>query len=159
MLPDKLVPGLEHYNNSKDLQKLKVFLCHASEDKKKIREIYHRLKNSGFEPWLDEINIHPGLNWDSEIKKAVRSSNVVILCMSKHSINKEGYVQKEIKQILDIADEKPDNTIFIIPLKLEECIIPDRLSQLQFVSYDESGFAKVLQSLIKRKEQIENRRQ
>ncbi len=29
-----------------------IFLCHASEDKPQVREVYQRLKDEGFEPWL-----------------------------------------------------------------------------------------------------------
>jgi len=36
-------------------------------------------------------------------------------------VTKEGYIQKELRRVLDIALEKPEETIFIIPLRLEEC--------------------------------------
>ena len=36
-------------------QKLRVFLCHASQDKPIVRELYQRLNAEGWiEPWLDE---------------------------------------------------------------------------------------------------------
>ena len=38
----------------------RFFLCHASEDTAQVREVYHRLKALGFEPWLDEVDILPG---------------------------------------------------------------------------------------------------
>jgi hypothetical protein len=38
----------------------KIFLCHANEDKPKVREVYRRLKAEGFEPWLDEEDLLPG---------------------------------------------------------------------------------------------------
>ena len=40
----------------------RIFLCHASEDKPQVREVYERLKAQGFEPWLDEVDILPGLD-------------------------------------------------------------------------------------------------
>ena len=33
----------------------KIFLCHASEDKKMVEDTYRRLKGDGFNPWLDAI--------------------------------------------------------------------------------------------------------
>jgi TIR domain len=37
------------------------FLCHASDDKAHVREVYHRLRTGeGFEPWLDEEDLLPG---------------------------------------------------------------------------------------------------
>ncbi len=57
------------------------------------------------------------------------------MCLSKKSVTKSGFVQAEIKYALDVADEQPEGTIFIIPLRLEECTVPDRLSQWQWVDY------------------------
>jgi hypothetical protein len=42
-------------------------------------------------------------------------------------------VQKEIKFALDVADEQPEDTIFLIPLKLEECDVPERLARWHWV--------------------------
>ena len=33
---------------------LRVFLCHASEDKQAAEELYNRLRADGFLPWLDK---------------------------------------------------------------------------------------------------------
>jgi hypothetical protein len=39
----------------------RIFLCHASEDKAHVREVYHRLRAiDGFEPWLDEAPLRKG---------------------------------------------------------------------------------------------------
>ena len=42
----------------------RIFLCHASEDKAQVREVYRQLKALGFEPWLDEVDILAGKNWN-----------------------------------------------------------------------------------------------
>lgn len=39
---------------------LKVFLCHASADKPKVRELYRTLKRRGVQPWLDAEDLIPG---------------------------------------------------------------------------------------------------
>jgi len=37
-------------------RKLRVFLCHASQDKPVVRELYQRLLAEGWiNPWLDEV--------------------------------------------------------------------------------------------------------
>ena len=109
-------------------RRLRVFLCHASADKPAVRGLYQRLSNDGVQPWLDEEDLLPGQNWKQEIVKAVGASDVVIVCLSRHSVNKAGYIQKEIKCALDVADEQLEGTVFLIPLKVEECDIPERLS-------------------------------
>jgi len=40
-------------------------------------------------------------------------------------ITKQGFVQKEIRFALDIADEHPPGRIFIIPVRLVDCDVPD----------------------------------
>ena len=132
--------------SSKD--RLRVFLCHASTDKPRVRELYRRLRADGVAPWLDEEELLPGHDWHHEITAAVRNSHVVIVCLSQTSISKAGYVQKEIRHALDIADEKPDGTIFLIPLKLEECDTPQRLQRWQWVKlFEPEGYDKLLRAL------------
>ncbi|HNQ94251.1 MAG TPA: toll/interleukin-1 receptor domain-containing protein [Anaerolineales bacterium] len=43
-----------------DKRPLKVFLCHASADKPKVRELYRTLKRRGVQPWLDAEDLIPG---------------------------------------------------------------------------------------------------
>jgi hypothetical protein len=136
---------------------LRIFLCHASEDKPSVRQLYHRLSAQGFAPWLDEENVLPGQEWEIEIQNAVRESHVVVVCLSEQSVSKEGYLQKEIRQILDVADEKPEGTIFVIPVKLQECKVPNRLQRWQYVErLDDAGFAKLIRSLDTRASQIKD---
>ena len=131
---------------------LNVFLCHSSRDKPVVRRLYRQLgKEKWIDPWLDEEKLDPGDRWNFEIRRAVRNSDIVIVCISNSSINKEGFIQKEIRFALDVADEKPEGTIFIIPLKLEECTVPDRLSEWQWVNYYEQGaYGRLMRSLRKR---------
>lgn len=114
---------------------LQVFLCHSSDDKPAVRDLYQKLKADGFKPWLDEVDILPGRQWDPEIRKGVQASHVVLVCLSKGSVSKVGYVQKEIKMVLDEADKQPEGSIFLIPFKLEDCKIPERLSPWQGIDY------------------------
>jgi len=132
---------------------LKAFLCHGSEDKSTVRQLYLDLREDGAEPWLDEKNILPGQDWDAEIRNAVRLSDVILVCLSSRSVNKEGYLQKEIRFALDVADEKPEGTIFIIPVKLDPCELPQRLRRWEWVDgLDEVGYSQIIRSLRKRAE-------
>lgn len=127
---------------------LRVFLCHGSEDKPAVRKLYYQLLAAGIEPWLDEENLLPGQDWKYEIAKAVRASEVFLVCLSRKSANKTGFVQKEIKYALDVADEKPEGSIFLIPVRLEECVVPDRLSGKQWLDlFQDKGFDRLIKSL------------
>jgi hypothetical protein len=127
---------------------LRVFLCHAREDKEVVRGLYHRLVEDGFTPWIDAENLLPGQDWEREIRKAVWESEVVLVCLSKRSISKKGFVHKEIKYALDVADQQPEGSIFLIPVRLEETNVPERLSHLHWVNYfDTDGYMQLTKAL------------
>src|SRR5687768_4164314 len=102
-------------------QSLRIFLAHSSADKKAVRELYRKLRDEGFQPWLDEEDLLPGVLWEREINKAVRDTDVILVCLSQASQNKRGYLHKEIRYALDAADEQPEGAVFLIPLRLDEC--------------------------------------
>ena len=113
-------------------RKLRVFLCHASQDKSIVRDLNKKLlAENWIDPWLDEDRLLPGQDWNMEIEKAVESSDAVVFCVSSTSVAKEGYVQRELRQALDIALEKLDGAIFIIPIRLDDCELPRKLKDRQ----------------------------
>lgn len=127
---------------------LRVFLCHATNDKPSVRKLYNRLNNDNVDPWLDEEKLLPGQDWQIEIPQAVRNSDIVIVCLSHHSINKIGYVQKEIVVALDVADEQPEGAIYLIPVRLEKCEVPKRLRRWQWVDlFERGGYDRLMSAL------------
>jgi hypothetical protein len=129
--------------------KPRIFLCHASEDKPKVQELYHQLKAAGYRPWLDKYDLLPGQDWWTEIKKIMDDSyNLVVVCLSPNSTTKRGVVQKEIKRALDVLDEMPEDTIYLIPARLEPCQAPARLSSLHWVDlFEPDGFDNLKRAL------------
>jgi hypothetical protein len=142
--------------NIEDHRELRVFLCHSSDDKPAVRDLYEALSSyKGINPWLDEIDLLPGQDWDLEIRKAVKRADIILVCLSQASVNKKGYIQKEIKYALDVADEQPEGSIFLIPLRLEECVVPDRLTNRQWVDYFKPrGHQQLLSALRSRAKEI-----
>jgi TIR domain len=114
-------------------RQLQVFLSYASSDRKIIQDLAERLRQDGFSPWLDIERLLPGQEWAAQIEEAIRTTNVVIICISQRSITKSGFVQKEIKFALDVAEEQPDGAIFIVPLRIDDCDVPRKLKRLQWV--------------------------
>jgi hypothetical protein len=135
---------------------LKVFLCHASADKPKARELYRYLRRRGIKPWFDEVDLVGGQDWQVEIPKALSTSDAIIICLTKNSVDKEGYIQKEIKFALDKALGMPEGRIFLIPVRFEECDVPFSLSRYQWVDlFDEAGYARMMRALKFRAAQLE----
>jgi hypothetical protein len=146
-------PGIVFRGGESQPQKqaLKAFLCHSSADKPAVKKLYKALKNEGFDPWLDAVNLLPGEDWEAEITAAVKATHVVIVCLSSTSVTKAGFAQKEIKMALDVADQQPKNTIFMIPARLEDCKVPDRLSKWHWVNlFEDDGYKRLVEALNKR---------
>jgi len=120
-------------------KKLTVFLCYASQDRLQVQGLYDSLAHEPWiEPWMDIKKLLPGHEWEYVIRDTVEKADAVIVCLSQNSVTKEGYIHKEIKMIVDMSERKPENTIYIIPLRLDNCELPYRLRKYQFVNYDPS---------------------
>lgn len=134
---------------------LKIFLCHSSGDKPQVKQLHDFLLKNGAAPWLDAEQLLPGQDWNLEINKALDDSDVILLCLSKKSVDKEGYVQREMRIALDRALEMPEGRIFLIPARLEECDLPYRLKSYQWVDlFSENGMEKLIKSLNLRAKQV-----
>lgn len=137
---------------------LRVFLCHAKEDKPTVREVHQQLNAEGWiDSWLDEERILLGQDWDLKIQKELEVADAVIVFISDTAMKKEGYVQKELRLIYDISLYKPEDTIFIIPLRLEDCQPPLRFRLWQWGDYfgekKEITYHNLIQSLKQRYQQ------
>jgi pimeloyl-ACP methyl ester carboxylesterase len=140
-------------------RKLSVFLCHASQDKPLVRELYQRLKTEGWiNPWLDEEKLIPGVNWKREIEIAIESADSVLIFLSTSSVSKESFIQREIKYAWDLSLEKPDGVIFITPLRLDDCQVPRQIKdKYHYADYfgleRDKNYERLLDSLKRRHEQ------
>jgi TIR domain len=131
--------------------KLIPFLCYAKENQAVVREFGLKLKSEGWiDPWFDEDDILPGQVWQESVITAVMQSHAVIIFLSKIAVASEGFFQREVKLALDTAAEKPEGTIFIIPIRIDICDVPDMLGKYQYVDYfgDEEHKQQVYSSLI-----------
>jgi hypothetical protein len=78
-----------------------------------------------------------------------------VVCLSKTFERKEGYVQKELRFALDLAQEKLHNAVFLIPLRLEECEILPGLADLHFIDwFKPDGHERLLRALSERAKQV-----
>jgi TIR domain/Sulfatase-modifying factor enzyme 1 len=97
--------------------------------------------------WLDKEKLLPGADWELEIRRAVRESDVVVVCLS-NQFNQAGFRQKEVRLALDTAMEKPEGEIFIIPARLEECDSPESLRKWHWVDlFEDDGHEMLMRAL------------
>jgi len=131
------------------------FVCHASEDVGHASQVYDWLIKTGVKPWMAKRDVVGGQDWELAIEEAVRRSHLVLVLISTHSVTKEGYLQKELRVVLSVAQEKPDGVVFVVPIRLESCDVPPALRRLQYVDlFEPDGFNSLLRSLQTRAYQL-----
>lgn len=131
------------------LVRSQVFLCYAKPDREEVMSLYNSLIQAGFAPWMDKKHLQGGERWQTMIRKAIRASDFFVVCISKRSVNRRGFMQREIRLALEIWDEKLEDDIYIIPVRLEDCeITHERLVELQWVDlFRPGGFSQLVHAI------------
>ena len=133
------------------LMRARVFLCYAKKDLEKVEPIFSILEQEGHQPWLDVKCLFAGEDWEVAIRRILRETDFVIVCLSENSVNHRGFMRKEIKIALEMWEEKLEDDIYLIPARLEECEIKDeKLGTLHRVDlFRQNGFQQLLEAIKK----------
>ncbi|TEU16928.1 MAG: toll/interleukin-1 receptor domain-containing protein, partial [Anaerolineales bacterium] len=92
--------------------------------------------------------ILPGERWKSCVQKAIQESDFFLACLSANSVSKRGFLQKEINDALDIWQEKLEDDIYLIPVRLEDCEVPESLRDFQWVNlFEEDGWTRLVKAI------------
>jgi hypothetical protein len=130
-----------------------IYIIAAKDDKPVAKQLYDDLKNVGLNVWMESEDLDVGGNVDLIVRKNIRNSAYIIAVLSSHAISKRGLVHKELKLALDVFDECPPDSIFLIPVRIDDCeIYEPRLESLKAVDLSESyqdGLRQILKSIEK----------
>jgi hypothetical protein len=109
--------------------KVRVFLAYAEEDRRAVKRLYRALHSAGFEAWMDTENLLAGQNWPRAIERAIETADYFVGCFSSLSSTKRGHFQSELSYALDVANRVPVDNPFVVPVRLEECKIPQHIAK------------------------------
>ena len=124
---------------------LQIFISYCIKDKDQVEDIYDLLTLFGCNPWMDTRDIPPGGRWEINTKRAIKKSAFFMVCLSKNSVNKRGFLKKEIRYVMG-GILKED--IYLIPVRLEECDVPEDLKDFQWVNlYEKDGYDKLFRAI------------
>jgi hypothetical protein len=132
-------------------EKPKIFLSYAHEDIGMAKRIYQDLKRYGLDVWFDNESLLPGQNWENEIEKAIETSKYFLVLLSSKGMSERGYVHKEIRLALNIFDRCPEDDIFMIPIRLDDCQPAHRrIKKINWINLfpeneHQTGLKKILQ--------------
>jgi hypothetical protein len=99
-----------------------AFFSYSREDSEFALRLAEDLKAAGANVWIDQIDIHPGEEWDSAVEEAVAKAPRMLLILSPASVKSKN-VRNEISFALD------ENKV-IIPVLFRDCTIPLQLHRV-----------------------------
>ena len=67
-----------------------IFLCYAREDFEIARDLYKKLSEAGFTPWMDKVDLAGGQRWRQDIPKALRTSDFILVLLSRQMVAQRG---------------------------------------------------------------------
>jgi hypothetical protein len=102
-------------------EKVRIFISYAREDIAAARAIYDALrKNSNLQVFFDVVSLKGGDAWEKVIEQHIRDSEFVLLLISRHSQNKRGYYQAEIRLALAEMRRIPEGRGYLVPILLDD---------------------------------------
>jgi hypothetical protein len=125
-----------------------IFLSYTHDDQDTVKDIYKRFHAEAYSPWMDQFDILPGENWERSIRAAIQNADFFLIFLSNHSVNRRGVLQKEIRMALDSWNKMLSDDIYLIPVRLTDCPIPQDLASFQWVDlFDGTGWEKLLSAI------------
>lgn len=111
-----------------------IFVSYASPDQDRVRKFCDALKAAGYPIWVDYERLKPGQNWDFEISSALARADFIMVFVSNNSVDRRGYVQRELRVALDRLKERLIDDIFIVPVLLDDGVpVPAQLRTVQYI--------------------------
>jgi hypothetical protein len=101
------------------------FLSYARADERQALRLADDLIAAGVSVWVDQYDIRPSQHWDRAVETAVRACAGMIVILSPRSAASPN-VADEVSVAID--DGKA-----LIPVLIEACVLPLRMTRMQFI--------------------------
>ncbi len=106
---------------------MQCFISYVRENSDLVDKLRRDLESHNIEVWIDREDLGPGSRWKREIRAAIRSGSFFIACFSKQYNEREKtYMNEELTLAIEEIRTRPADKTWFIPVKLNECDIPDR---------------------------------
>ena len=116
-----------------------VFLSYSRTDHALVSRLRDDLQAAGHRVWWDgeEAELPPGTLWQDRIRAAIRDSYAFIWCLSEISaLRSQSWMYPEVLEAIAIQQTLHPSRVFIIPVRLTECDVPDlRIDAVRSLSH------------------------
>jgi len=125
-----------------------IFVSYARPDVAIVRELVSFLESAGLNCWFDEKSLIGGQDWKGTISDEIKRCGLFVTLLSRSSIDRRGFFHSEMKLAIDEAMRIPDDNIFVLPIRLDDCIIPRTLSKWHVIDlFDQRGIDRLLTAI------------
>jgi hypothetical protein len=127
-----------------------IFISYSSKDSEQASKLFVILEQKGYSCWQDVHKIRIARKFIKEIEDGLMSCRYLFLWLTKNSVESK-WVQRELDLVY--AREKQENLTCIVPLRVDDCLIPshfDYLQDRQYVNFQndfEQGIGELIQFL------------
>jgi hypothetical protein len=110
-----------------------AFLSYAREDLRRATRLYNDLSRKlPIRIWFDRIDLLPGMQWEPAIRKAIRESDYFLAVLSHKAVSNRGFRHTELREALTVVNEFPVDSIFLIPIRLDRCRLPNKMRKFHY---------------------------
>lgn len=103
-----------------------VFISYCRENMAAVDQLRAALTSRGIKVWFDQKAVMPGMQWKPAVQQAIHQGAYFIACFSKESdVHDQTYMNEELTLAVEKLQERPFDKTWFIPVKLEECKVPD----------------------------------
>ena len=101
------------------------FLSYSRSDERFALKLAKDLRAQGVAMWVDQLDIRPSEHWDRAIERAVTNCRGIVVILSPRSVASDN-VADEISYAIDSGKS-------VLPVMIERCTLPLRLTRMQVV--------------------------
>ena len=105
----------------------KAFVSYSRADTDFVLRLCQDLRAAGASIWLDQLDIHPGEEWDQAIERGLSECGRMLVVLSPKSVSSQN--------VLDEIGYALSKKKTIIPVLYQDCEVPYRLNRLEYVDF------------------------
>jgi hypothetical protein len=128
----------------------RVFIAYVDEDRESALRLADAIGAAGLKVWVDKRRLLPGQDWRRAIERAIEWSDLVVACFSRAGIRKRGQFQAEVRLALRCAERMPLDDWFVIPVRFDDCQLPERVRGTEYLDLFpdfSAGVAKLVRAI------------
>jgi hypothetical protein len=125
-----------------------LFISYARPDLQAVEAVVDLLTDAGLRTWFDKKDLKGGQEWEFVIRQQISDASLVLVCLSTNAVDRKGFFHKEMRYAVGEALKLPKGKVYIMPVRLNNCSIPDDLRQWHAVDlFVPSASYKLLSSI------------